>query len=119
MYIKFSYTITFKNLMNNATSHLSSLLCKSSINKYMIMVRNVTNEITKKNIKSISHYHYGVVVYNFSHKKKEIYRVFLKVCVKIHYIYIYMCVCACIKVKKGTFKVFINLKTNKKPIVNN
>ena len=48
IYIKFSYTITFENLMNNATSHLSSLLCKSSVGKYMIMIRSVTNEITKK-----------------------------------------------------------------------
>ena len=51
IYIKFSYTITFENLMNNTTSHLSSLLCKSSVNKYMIMVRSVTNEITKKKYK--------------------------------------------------------------------
>ena len=43
-----SYTITFENLMNNAISHLSSLLCKSSVSKYMIMVRSITNEITKK-----------------------------------------------------------------------
>ena len=58
--------------MNNATSHLSSLLCKSLVNKYMIMVRRVTNEITKKYIyiKLISHYHYGLVVYNFTHLKK-------------------------------------------------
>ena len=35
------------------------------------------------------------------------------------YIYIYICVCVCIKVKKGVFKVFINLKTNEKPMVNN
>ena len=56
--------------MNNATSHLSSLLCKLSVSKYMIMVRSATNEITKKNIKLISHYHYGVVVYNFTHPKK-------------------------------------------------
>ena len=27
--------------------------------------------------------------------------------------------CVCIKVKKGIFKVFINLKTNGKPMVNN
>ena len=47
IYIKFSYTITIENLMNNATSHLSSLLCKSPVSKYMIMVRSVTNEITK------------------------------------------------------------------------
>ena len=71
IYIKFSYTIIFENLMNNATSHLSSLLCKSSVSKYMIMLRSVTNEITKKKyIKFISHYHYGVVVYNFTHSKK-------------------------------------------------
>ena len=30
-----------------------------------------------------------------------------------------VCVCVCIKVKKGIFKVFVNLKTNEKPIVNN
>ena len=31
-----------------------------------------------------------------------------------------MCVCVCVKVKKkGIFKVFINLKTNEKPMVNN
>ena len=57
--------------MNNVTSHLSSLLCKSSVIKYIIMVRSVTNEITKKkNIKLISHYRYEVVVYNFTHPKK-------------------------------------------------
>ena len=48
IYIKFSYTITFENLMNNATSHLLYLLCKLLVSKYMIMVRSVTNEITKK-----------------------------------------------------------------------
>ena len=46
IYIKFLYTITFENLMNNATS----LLCKLSVSKYMIMARSITNEITKKNI---------------------------------------------------------------------
>ena len=51
IYIKFSYTITFEYLMNNATSHLSSLLCNSSVSKYMIMVRSVTNEITLKKYK--------------------------------------------------------------------
>ena len=65
-----SYTITFENLMNNAISHLSSLLCKSLVSKYMIMVISITNEIIKKNIKLISHYHYGIVVYNFTHPKK-------------------------------------------------
>ena len=29
----FLYTITFENLMNNATSHLSFLLCKSLVGK--------------------------------------------------------------------------------------
>ena len=56
--------------MNNATSRLMSLLCKSSVSKYTIMVRSIANEITKKNIKLISHYHYGVVVYNFTHLNK-------------------------------------------------
>ena len=44
-------------------------------------------------------------------------------CKYLFYIYIYICafvcVCVCIKVKKGVFKVFINLKTNEKPMVNN
>ena len=56
--------------MNNATSHLSSLLYKLSVSKYMIMVRSITNEITKKKKKLINHYHYGVVVYNFTHPNK-------------------------------------------------
>ena len=42
-------------------------------------------------------------------------------CKYLFYIYIcaFVCVCVCIKVKKGVFKVFINLKTNEKPMVNN
>ena len=55
--------------MNNATSHLSSLLCKSSVSKYMIMVKTITNEITNIYI-LISDYHYGAVVSNFTHPKK-------------------------------------------------
>ena len=60
----------------------------------------------------------------------------LKVCVKIHIIYICVCVCVCArtrvcvcerahacvcqgKKKKGIFKVYINLKTNEKLMVNN
>ena len=43
----------------------------------------------------------------------------LKVCVKIHSICVCVCVCVCVKVKKDIFKVFINLKTNEKPMVNN
>ena len=31
--------MTFKNLMNNSTSHLMSMLCKSSTSKYMIIRR--------------------------------------------------------------------------------
>ena len=58
--------------MNNIISHLSSLLCKLSVCKYIIMVKSVTNEITNIYIyiKLISHYHYKVVVYNFTHPKK-------------------------------------------------
>ena len=43
------------------------------------------------------------------------------VCVKIYYIIVCVCVCVCvcIKVKKDIFKVFVNLKTNEKPVVNN
>ena len=40
-----------KNLMNNFTSYLMSVLCKLSINKYMIMVRNDINKIIKNMIK--------------------------------------------------------------------
>ena len=56
--------------MNDTTSHLTSMLCKSSTNKYMIMVKNFTNKIVKKMIKPINYYHYGVVVYGFTHIKK-------------------------------------------------
>ena len=40
-----------KNLMNNFTSYLMSMLCKLSINKYIIMVRNDINKIIKNMIK--------------------------------------------------------------------
>ena len=40
-----------KNLMTNFTSYLMSMLCKLSINKYMIMVRNDINKIIKNMIK--------------------------------------------------------------------
>ena len=62
--------LLFENVMNGATSHLTSLLCKSSVSIYMILVRNVTNEIIKKVIILISNYHYRVVVYGFTHLKK-------------------------------------------------
>ena len=39
--------MNFKNLMNGSTSHLMFLLCKSLANKYMIIVRNVTNKSQK------------------------------------------------------------------------
>ena len=45
--------MTFKNLINNFTSHLMSMLCKSSTSKYMIMVRNFIDEIMKIMIKLI------------------------------------------------------------------
>ena len=35
------------------------------------------------------------------------------------YICVCVCVCVCIRVKKCVFKVFINLKTNEKSMVNN
>ena len=51
--------------MNNTTFHLMSLLCKSSVSKYMIMAKSVINEIIKKIIILISNYYYEVVVYGF------------------------------------------------------
>ena len=45
--------MTFKNLINNFTSHLMPMLCKSSTSKYMIMVRNFIDEIMKIMIKLI------------------------------------------------------------------
>ena len=73
----------------------------------------------KKHIKLISHYHYGIVVYNFTHPKKWNIQNFLKgMCKDSHY------VCVCKGKKKKIyiyiyiFKVYINLKTNEKPIVN-
>ena len=45
--------MTFKNLINNFTSHLMSMLCKSSTSKYMIMIRNFIYEIMKIMIKLI------------------------------------------------------------------
>ena len=40
--------LLFENLMNDVTSHLTSLLCKSPVSKY-VMVGSVINEIIKKN----------------------------------------------------------------------
>ena len=40
-----------KKLMNSSTSYLMSMLCKSSTNKYMIMVKNVIDKIMKNMIK--------------------------------------------------------------------
>ena len=37
--------MTFKNLMNNSTSHLMFMLSKSSTSKYIIMVRNVIDDV--------------------------------------------------------------------------
>ena len=56
--------------MNNTTFHLMSLLCKSSVSKYMIMAKSVINEIIKKIIILISNYYYEVVVYGFYTSKE-------------------------------------------------
>ena len=53
--------------MNDVTSHLKSLLCKSSISKYTMVRRIINENIKKKKIKLISNYYYGVVVYGFTH----------------------------------------------------
>ena len=45
--------MNFKNIMNNSNSHLMSMLCKSSTSKYIVMVRNVIDEIMKIMIKLI------------------------------------------------------------------
>ena len=37
--------MTFKNLMNNSTSQLMFMLSKSSTSKYIIMVRNVIDDV--------------------------------------------------------------------------
>ena len=48
--------------MNNSTSYLMSILCKSSTNKYMVMVKNVIDKIMKNMIKLLK-------------KKKTLYKV--------------------------------------------
>ena len=55
--------------MNNATSHLTSLLCKSLASRYMISKKSYKLD-HKLMIKLISYYHYGVVIYAFTHLKK-------------------------------------------------
>ena len=40
-------------------------------------------------------------------------------CKDTHYIYVCVRVCVKVKKKKGIFNVYINLKTNEKPMVNN
>ena len=52
LYIYIYIYITFKNLINDATSHLTPLLWKSLASKYMIIVKNVINEIMKKSDKT-------------------------------------------------------------------
>ena len=61
-----------------------------------------------------------MVVYNFTHSKKWNILSFLKgMCKDSLYMCVCVCVCVCVKVKKCIFKVFINLKTNEKSMVNN
>ena len=55
-----------KNLMNNSTSYLMSMLCKSSTNKYMVMVKNVIDKI----IKNMINYHCTPLVRWSLHKYK-------------------------------------------------
>ena len=43
--------MTWKNLIYSSTSYLMSMLCKSSTNKYIIMVKNVIDKIMKNMIK--------------------------------------------------------------------
>ena len=43
--------MTLKNLMNSSSSYLMSMLCKSSTNKYMIMVKDIIDKIMKNMIK--------------------------------------------------------------------
>ena len=49
--------------MNSSSSYLMSMLCKSSTNKYMIMVKNVVDKIMKNMIKLLKK------------KKKTLYKV--------------------------------------------
>ena len=43
--------MSLKKILNSSTSHLMSILYKSSTNKYMIMVKNVMDKIMKNMIK--------------------------------------------------------------------
>ena len=43
--------MSLKKILNSSTSHLMSILYKSSTNKYMIMVKNVIDKIMKNMIK--------------------------------------------------------------------
>ena len=51
--------MTLKNLMNNSTSYLMSILCKSSTSKYMIMVKKRYRQDYKKYDKTIYIYIYN------------------------------------------------------------
>ena len=45
--------MSLKKILNSSTSHLMSILYKSSTNKYMIMVKNVMDKIMKNMIKHL------------------------------------------------------------------
>ena len=45
--------------MNDITSHLTPLLYKSLASRYMIIVKNITNEILKKKIIKLINYYRG------------------------------------------------------------
>ena len=74
----------------------------------------------KKYIKLINHYHYGVVVYNFTHPKKWNIQSFFEGMCKDS---LYVCVCVKVKKKKEKKKVYLRfffyLKTNENQMVNN
>ena len=64
----------------------------SGCQKFMIMVRSVTNKIIKKMIKLISQYHYGAVFYHFTYLKKwNIKSLLIKgMCKDSHILYLYI-----------------------------
>ena len=51
--------------MNSSSSYLMSMLCKSSTNKYMIMIKNVIDKIMKTMI----------TLFKKKRKKKTLYKV--------------------------------------------
>ena len=80
--------ITKKEMFSDSGRNYIRNKVRKFKNPFFDISFNLIYNIYIYNIKLISHYHYGVVVYNFTHPKKWN---ILKVCEKIHY----MCVCVC------------------------